>query len=696
MPGHATGIFDIVVLKRGSSLESQVFVVSLVVVLFGLAIVGVFWLVLRRDRICAEQIRRSEARYRLIVENQTEFVVKWRPDCTRTFVNESYCRYFGVREEECLGTSFLPLVAPEFRDLVLRKIHSLTPDHPEATDEHRSFVAGGGQRWQEWNDRGIFDAAGRLVELISTGRDVTDRKEAERKLAEASRENEEILALLDTLLAQAPVGIGIVDLDYRYIRCNDALAEMNGLPAADHIGKRVADVVPALWPKIEELYRSVLADGPVVNLELVGETAAHPQKVRVWLANCYPIRVREKTLGLGIIVSEITKLSELEAQLRQSQKMDAVGQLAGGVAHDFNNILTVINSRSDLLLADTTLDEATRNGLEAIRDAADRAAQLTRQLLAVSRQTMLEMKVLDLNHQIGEAEKMVRRLIGEDVKLAVRADVGLDRIRADSGQIHQVLLNLILNARDAMPRGGELTIETANVDSETAPSLSSTDRPGRLVRLMVGDTGCGMAPEIQSRIFEPFYTTKAPGKGTGLGLSVVHGIVQQSGGRIEVDSAPGRGSVFNVFFPAIAEDVPAAAASRSSRREELNGTETLLLVEDEDAVRTTSMMVLQTWGYNVLAAASGEEASQLLAEHAERVELLLTDVVMPGMSGRDLADALRQENPDLKVLFMSGYTSDAVLRHGILHGAANFLEKPFSPATLAKKVRDVLDRQGTD
>jgi CheY-like chemotaxis protein len=205
-----------------------------------------------------------------------------------------------------------------------------------------------------------------------------------------------------------------------------------------------------------------------------------------------------------------------------------------------------------------------------------------------------------------------------------------------------------------------------------------------------------MAPEIQSRIFEPFYTTKAPGKGTGLGLSVVHGIVQQSGGRIEVDSAPGRGSVFNVFFPAIAEDVPAAAASRSSRREELNGTETLLLVEDEDAVRTTSMMVLQTWGYNVLAAASGEEASQLLAEHAERVELLLTDVVMPGMSGRDLADALRQENPDLKVLFMSGYTSDAVLRHGILHGAANFLEKPFSPATLAKKVRDVLDRQGTD
>jgi PAS domain S-box-containing protein len=515
-------------------------------------------LILWRELVLrSARLRESEDRYRLIAGNQTEFVVKWLPDSTRTFVNESYCRYFGVTEESCLGTSFLPLVAPEFREAVERKIASITPDNPVAVDEHLSFVAGGAQRWQEWTDCGKFDADGRLVELLSTGRDITRRKEAERRLADARRKKEELRAVLDTFQAEAPVGIAYVDRDYRFVRCNDALAEMNGIPAAEHLGRSVAEVVPDLWPQIEPIYRDVLSGkGLVMNHEIIGQTPARPGQLRYWSVNYFPVHLREEIIGLGIIVNEVTERRRLEAQLRNSQTLGAVAHLAGGMAHDFNNLLTVINTCSELLLTRLPGDDEGRQIAEQIQTAGGQAAALTRQLLSFSRDTTVSSQVIDVNGVVNEVQSILRRLVGLKVALETILDPALERVLAGPGQLQQILLNLTLNARDAMPQGGRLTIATANVEiAEGGAGLSADVIPGRYALLSVRDSGCGMAPEVQARIFEPFFTTKPPGKGSGLGLFVVDGIIRQNGGHIRVESTTGLGTEFRIFLP-VAGDHP--------------------------------------------------------------------------------------------------------------------------------------------
>jgi two-component system cell cycle sensor histidine kinase/response regulator CckA len=503
------------------------------------------------------RLRESEDRYRLIAGNQTEFVVKWLPDSTRTFVNESYCRYFGVTEESCLGTSFLPLVSPEFREAVERKISSITPDNPVAVDEHLSFVAGGAQRWQEWTDRGKFDADGRLVELLSTGRDITRRKEAERRLADARRKKEELRAVLDAFQAEAPVGIAYVDRDFRFVRCNDALSEMNGIPAAEHLGRTVADVVPDLWPQLEPIYRDVLSGtGSVLNHEVVGQTPARPGQLRYWFVNYFPIRVRDEIIGLGIIVNEVTERRRLETQLHRTQTMDAVGQLAGGMAHDFNNLLTVINTYTELLLTKLPGDDEGRQIAEQIQSAGEQAAALTRQLLSFSRGSTVMAQVIDVNGVVGELQVMLQRLIGDSIALEMALDPNLEKVLVGPGQLQQILVNLTLNARDAMPQGGRLTIVTSNVEiAEGGAARPAAPCPGRYVLLSMRDTGFGMTPEVQARIFEPLYTTKLPGKGLGLGLFVVDGIVRQNGGHIRVESTTGLGAEFRIFLP-VAGDCP--------------------------------------------------------------------------------------------------------------------------------------------
>ena len=387
----------------------------------------------------------------------------------------------------------------------------------------------------------------------------------------------------------------------------------------------------------------------------------------------------------------IKSLRASEEQLRQSQKLEAVGQLAGGVAHDFNNLLTVITGYCGLILRRLNPDDSMHSQVEEIKKAAERAASLTRQLLAFSRKQVLQPKVLDLNSLVTETSKMLRRLVGENIELVSALDPALGQVKADDGQIEQVIMNLVVNARDAMPKGGKLTVETANVfldQSYTRQHIAV--QPGAYVMLAVSDTGCGMDAETQKHIFEPFYTTKEKGKGTGLGLSTVYGIVKQSGGHLWVYSEVGRGTTFKVYLPRVDESVDARSLGEA-HTESPHGWETVLLVEDEDVVRGLLRDVLEMEGYTVLEATGGSEAIRICKQHEGPIHLMITDVVMPQMGGREIAERVKPLRPEMRVLFMSGYTDDAIVHHGVLDAEVAFLEKPFTPDAVARKVRTVLD-----
>jgi PAS domain S-box-containing protein len=388
---------------------------------------------------------------------------------------------------------------------------------------------------------------------------------------------------------------------------------------------------------------------------------------------------------------DITERKQLEEQFHQAQKMEAVGRLAGGVAHDFNNLLTAILGSAALVLESLDAGIPEREEIEEIRKAALRAADLTRQLLAFSRQQVVAPTVLNPNEVVAHMDKLLRRLIGEDVELRAALARDLGAVKADASQLEQVILNLAVNARDAMPNGGQLTIETQNVELDEAYVRGHVSaQPGRYVMLAVTDTGVGMDAVTQARIFEPFFTTKEKGKGTGLGLATVYGIVKQSGGWIWVYSEPGLGTSFKVYLPRVAE-AAAPAAPPSTPSVSVRGSQTILLVEDEDLVRRLVQKVLKANGYTVLTASNGPEAERVAGEHAGTVHLLMTDVVLPGINGRQVAERLTAARPGIRVLYLSGYTDDAIVHHGVLEPGVAFLQKPFTPATLGRKVRDVLD-----
>jgi signal transduction histidine kinase len=385
------------------------------------------------------------------------------------------------------------------------------------------------------------------------------------------------------------------------------------------------------------------------------------------------------------------KAKSLEEQLHQSQKMEAIGRLAGGIAHDFNNLLTVIKGYSQLSLLDLQKDNPLRGNIEEIQKASQRAADLTSQLLAFSRRQILDLKVLDLNALLRNLDKMLHRLIGEDIELVTALGPDLGKVKTDPGQIEQMIMNLAVNARDAMPSGGKLTIETADVELDEAYARDHIAvKPGRYVMLSVSDTGCGMSPKVRERVFEPFFTTKEIGKGTGLGLSTVYGIVKQSEGSVWVYSEPGRGTTFKIYLPRV--DEPLEAKRDKVAGEKLtHGSETILVVEDEEAVRTLAVRILERHGYIVLEACNGGEALCLCEQRKGPVHLILTDVVMPEMSGRQLVDQFRQVWQDSKVLYMSGYTDNTIVSHGVLEEGVNYIQKPFTPDALARKVHEVLN-----
>jgi PAS domain S-box-containing protein len=395
---------------------------------------------------------------------------------------------------------------------------------------------------------------------------------------------------------------------------------------------------------------------------------------------------------IQVVCRDISDRKKLEEQFHQAQKMEAVGKLAGGVAHDFNNLLTVISGYSDILLTLLPVDDSRKTYLHEIQKAVERAVHLTRQLLAFSRKAVVEPRVLDLNALVNGTEKMLRRLIGEDVRLTATLAPTISKIKADAGQVEQVIVNLAVNARDAMPQGGKLTIETSNVELGSGyVDMHPEVRAGLYVMLKVSDTGMGMTQETKAHIFEPFFTTKETGKGTGLGLATVYGIVTQGGGHIEVDTGVGQGASFRIYFPAVNDNLP-SRKSQPGVPVVAHGKETILLVEDEEAVRNIAKLTLQSFNYNVLAAENGKEAIRLCEQFTDPIHLVITDVVMPEMGGRQVAERLTACRPGIKILFISGYTDDAVVRHGISQAEVAFLQKPFTPMVLAAKVREVLDQ----
>ena len=558
--------------------------------------------------------------------------------------------------------------------------------------ELRPFVAAVEEAYQQSdNDRALLEHS---METVS--QEMADRfRRAGEALVASQRTEEQLsraLSALAATLESTTDGILVVAETGRTVRMNQKFIDLWGIP--EHIQASRDEN-----QRLEFVLRQV--QEPEQFLRKVKETYAQPEADsfdvlhlkdgRTFERYSLPQRVGGKTVGRVWSIRDVTERRRLEDLLRQSQKMESIGQLAGGVAHDFNNLLTVINGRVEFLVGAPNLISEQEEDLQEIQKAAERAGGLTRQLLAFSRKQLLQPRVVDLNQMLDEVEPMLRRLIGEDIQIIVVRGEMLGPVMADPGQVQQVLLNLALNARDAMPSGGLLTIRTANESiSRVAKTVASEIIAGDYVLLEVTDTGCGMDETTKSRIFEPFFTTKGLGKGTGLGLSTVYGIVKQSGAAISVRSGPERGTGFRILFPLTDGVEPTQSKQEELGRDDV-GSETILLVEDEDSVRDLAQRILQLRGYKVLAAQHAGDAIQMASAADQQIDLIITDVVMPGMNGRQLVEALHARTPGVRVLYMSGYTDDDIVRRGLLTSNVSFLQKPFTAKSLGRRVRSVLD-----
>ena len=577
---------------------------------------------------------------------------------------------------------FVRCLHPEDRERVLAE-HARSHASGEALrTEYRLVAQDGRVVWLQDEAVVVRDDEGRPLFLQGYLMDITQRKESEQALAE--REN-----LLQTIIETEPECVKLVGPDGTLLQMNRAGLEMIEADSPEHvIGTVVRDVIaPEHREAFDDLTARVIAGGRgSLEFELVGLKGTR----RRMETHAVPLHGADGgILGALSVTRDVTERTRLEEQLRQSQKMEAVGRLAGGVAHDFNNLLTGIIGYADLLRAGLPADSELRADAEEVRKAADRAAALTRQLLAFSRRQVLQPQTLSLNEAVGEMERMLRRLIGEDVELVTDTEPGLGLVEADPGQIEQVIANLVVNARDAMPTGGRLILRTANVEVNGQPRTEPQMRPGSYVLLSVSDSGSGMDTETQSRMFEPFFTTKDVGKGTGLGLATVYGIVKQSGGYIWVTGAPGAGTTFDIFLPRAEPVSRAESAGRPALpRHARTGTETVLVVEDERLVRDLIARDLGERGYTVVTAENGAEALKVASGGGESIDLLLTDVVMPELGGLELAARLTAEQPGLKVVYMTGYAERAVV--GEL-APWPLLQKPFNVGALADTLRKVLD-----
>ena len=516
-------------------------------------------------------------------------------------------------------------------------------------------------------------------------RDASDRR--------ARRATEAELRLLSAALNAAADAVVITDRKGMIAWVNPAFTAIAGYSTEEAVGRTPGDLVKSgVHPPefYKDLWHTILAGyvwrGEITNRRKGRQLYPEAQTIT-------PVKdATGEVTHFVAIKRDLTVEKQLQAQFLQAQKMETVGQLAGGIAHDFNNLITAINGTADLASLGLRQGDPLRTDFERIRKTGERAASLTRQLLAFSRKQFMAPEVLDLNAVVTDMQDMLQRLLGEDIELMVMPARPGGSVLVDRGQVEQVVMNLAVNARDAMPDGGALTIETDDVELDdsyaaTHPSVN----PGPHVMLAVSDTGVGMGEAIRSRIFEPFFTTKGPGKGTGLGLAMVYGIVKQSGGSIWVYSEPGKGTTFKIYLPRVEGVQPPREPPPRPTPTAVTGTETILVVEDEEFLRELAARMLQMAGYTVLTASDGEEALQLLGRYDSPVHLVLTDVVMPGISGRELATRLATSHASVKVLYTSGYTDDVILRHGLLDRTTHFLSKPYSMDDLTRKVREALD-----
>lgn len=518
----------------------------------------------------------------------------------------------------------------------------------------------------------------------SLEREVVERKRTEEKL----RESEERFRLV---FEGAPIGMGTAALDYRFMKVNKKLCDMLGYRESELMERTFTDIThPDDKTDTIQIAQQVMKTTDIQVYEKRFITKAGET---VWGRVTVSLLLDQNGAGLCYVgmVENITHRKALEDQLRQAQKMEAVGQLAGGIAHDFNNLMMAVRGFADLLLTRLPPDSPYRSNVEQIQQAGDRAITLTRQLLAFSRRQMLLPKIINLNAVATNICQMLNTLIGEHITLTLELAPDLQAIKADPGQVEQVICNLAVNARDAMSHGGRLTIETRNVVVETAGSSEQGSlRPGSYVMMAVSDTGCGMDRATQDRIFEPFFSTKEQGKGTGLGLATVYGIITQSDGHIHVDSAPGRGTTFKIYFPRVLEQAKEVGGSRPLTAQ-FTGSETVLLVEDDEMIRFLVTEMLESHGYRVLAAKDGGEAVSISHDYPAPIHMLLTDVVMPGIRGPEVANQVRCHRPDIHVVYMSGYTDHSHLRQGLETATAHFLQKPVTCEVLIQTLRKVLD-----
>ncbi|HZZ82572.1 MAG TPA: response regulator [Gemmataceae bacterium] len=641
------------------------------------------------ERSLAEkQLRQNEERFRELTAKIQD--VLWMIDAKKgkvLYVSPAYETIWGRSCQSLLDAPQSYMEGIHFLDqekMIRENAAMYETGYIDA--ECRIVRPDGSVRWV-WIKGNPIIEQGEIVRLVGVVKDFTDK----RLLA---AERDALLSRLQLHIQRMPLAYVLFDANMRIVDWNAAAERIFGYTREEMLGTGppYEALVPRSFLQHGEIILSRIRSGDMQAHSINENLTKGGRTITCEWFNTPLLGDDGQFAGFICLAQDITERKSLEAQFQQAQKMEAVGQLAGGVAHDFNNLLTVIMGFSEILLAKVGPHDPMRESLKTINQAGERAASLTRQLLAFSRKTVLEPRVLDLNEMVRETEKFLRRLIGEDIMLTAILDPTISRVKVDPGQLGQVLMNLAVNARDAMPRGGKLTVETCSVelDQEYA-RLHAEVKPGRYVMLSMADTGSGMTPEVRARIFEPFFTTKGVGKGTGLGLAVVQGIVKQSEGHVQVYSEPDIGTTFKIYFPAVEEQ--GAAPKATDVGNSGHGTETVLLVEDEDSVRELAALVLQTHGYSVLAARNGKEALRLVEKGSSGVDLLVTDVVMPEMSGPELADSLKPRFPQIKVLFSSGYTDDAVVRHGLLQEKVAFVQKPFTPVALVKKVRQVLDEK---